>query len=209
VDFNFKDEFLSIMRERHACKIFDTTRRVSDEDRGYILEIGRLSASSFGMEHWKFLVVDNREVKERVQTACWNQPQITTSSFLVVILARKDMRSSNQYVLSRFKARGLEGEALQNYIERYSNFIDVRSDSEILFWSKQQTYIAMANMMNGAMAIGIDSCPIEGFETQKVEDILDFDKDEFQVSVILPFGYRLNPKKEKMRQSIDEITLSI
>jgi nitroreductase len=206
---DFRDQFLEIMNERHACKIFDKSREISQKDRDYILEIGRVSASSFGMEHWKFLIVDNRELKEKLQSACWNQPQITTSSFLVVILARKDMRSSNPYVLDRFRARGLEGEALDSYIKKYSDFIDIRNDSEILFWSKQQTYIAMTNMMNGAMAIGIDSCPIEGFELDRASDILEIDRKEFEISVILPFGYRVNPKKEKFRQSIENLTETI
>jgi nitroreductase len=206
---NLRQEFLELMHERHACKIFDRDRKISSEDRDYILEVGRLSASSFGMEHWKFLIIDNPEIKERVQEACWNQPQITTSSFLVVILARKDMRSSSQYVLNRFMARGLEGEALSSYIEKYSNFIDARRDDEITFWSKQQTYIAMANMMNGAMAIGIDSCPIEGFEKNRVNEILNFDKEKFELSVILPFGYRINPKKEKNRQDIKELLITL
>lgn len=202
---NLREDFLELMSERHACKIFDETKDISQEDRDYILEIGRLSASSFGMEHWKFLIVDNREMKERLREACWNQAQITSSPFVVVILARKNMRSSDSYVLDRFKARGLKGEGLATYIEKYGGFIDVRSDSEILFWSKQQTYIAMSNMMNGAMAIGVDSCPIEGFQLNKVEDILNIDREEFEVSVILPFGYRVNDKKEKMRQSLKEI----
>ena len=67
----------------------------------------------------------------------------------------------------------------------------------------------MANMTNGASAIGIDSCPIEGFESEKVESILNIDKDNFAVSIILPFGYRLNSPKIKNRRSFDEVVTKL
>jgi nitroreductase len=82
--------FMEAMDFRHACKIFDDTKKVSSEDMNYILEAGRKSPSSFGMEPWKFLVITNDDLKEKLKPFCWNQPQITTCSHLVVILAAID-----------------------------------------------------------------------------------------------------------------------
>ncbi len=204
-----KEQFIAIMKDRHACKLFDSSRKISEEDLNYILEVGRLSASSFGMEHWKFVVVHDENLKQAIREVSWNQPQITSSSVLIVILARKNLRSTDKYIQERFEAKGLSGDMLNGYLKKYSDFIDSRTDCEIVEWSKRQTYIAMANMINGASAIGIDSCPIEGFEIDKVENILNIDKDLFTVSIILPFGYRVNPPKNKLRQTIDEVVYKI
>ena len=82
--------FMEAMDFRHACKIFDETKKVSTEDMNYILEAGRKAPSSFGMEPWKFLVITNKELKEKLKPVCWDQAQITTCSHLVVILAAID-----------------------------------------------------------------------------------------------------------------------
>ncbi len=204
-----KEQFLEIMNERHACKLFNSQKKISEDNINYILEIGRLSASSFGMEHWQFITISDNEIKKEIQKASWNQPQITSSTLLIVILARKNLRSNSNYVIERFKSKGLKDNLLEAYLNKYSTFIDSRTDFEILEWSKRQTYIAMANMTNGASAIGIDSCPIEGFESEKVESILNIDKDNFAVSIILPFGYRLNSPKIKNRRSFDEVVTKL
>ncbi|WP_246499639.1 nitroreductase family protein [Thiothrix unzii] len=78
--------FLQAMNFRHACKKFDPQRTIAAEDFQQILEVGRLSPSSFGMEHWHFVVVQTPELREKLREACWNQPQITESSHVVVIL---------------------------------------------------------------------------------------------------------------------------
>ena len=85
-----KDDFLKIMNFRHACKIFDESKKISDDDMHHILEVARTSPSSFGMEAWKFLVITNDTLREELKPFCWNQPQITTCSHLVVVLAGID-----------------------------------------------------------------------------------------------------------------------
>jgi len=84
------NKFSEAMAFRHACKIFDESKKISDEKMHYILEAGRTSPSSFGMEAWKFLVVMNEELKAKIRLLCWNQPQITTCSHLVIVLAGGD-----------------------------------------------------------------------------------------------------------------------
>ena len=79
------DNFLDAMQKRHACKLFDNTKRISKEKLELILEYGRLSPSSFGMEPWRFLIVQSQETKEKLQPFCWDQPQIATCSDLVLI----------------------------------------------------------------------------------------------------------------------------
>ncbi len=203
-----KEEFLEMMNFRHACKLFDETKKIGDEDMHYILEVGRKSPSSFGMEAWKFLVITNDELRERLRPFCWNQPQITTCSHLIVVLAGIDtLKVDSGAVRSQLMRRNLPQEKLDAFIGLYaSHLADVLDDDEKVYqWSARQTYIAATNMMNAAAFIGIDSCPIEGFEKENIEKVLELDTNKFQVSMMLPFGYRINEQPQKLRSDFESV----
>ena len=203
-----KNKFTQAMDFRHACKIFDKNKTISDEDINYILEAGVKSPSSFGMEAWKFLVITNRELKEKLKPLCWNQEQITSCSHLVIILAGiENLKIESGIPLKRFKRRELPKEKLDFYLKLYSSHLKqtLSSDENIYAWSARQTYIAMANMMSAGAMIGIDSCPIEGFEKGAVEKVLKLDTKKYQLSVILPFGYRVNSQSKRLRVPFNEV----
>ena len=173
------EEFLKIMDFRHACKIFDENKKISDEDMHYILEVARKSPSSFGMEAWKFLVIQNDKLKEKLKPFCWNQSQITTCSHLVIVLAGIDtLKVQSGKVRSQLLRRNMPQEKLDSFIELYASHLSetLNSDENTYQWSARQTYIAAANMMSAAAFIEIDSCPIEGFEKDNVEKVLKLDE---------------------------------
>lgn len=203
-----QNDFINAMNFRHACKIFDETKKIDDKEMHFILECGRKSPSSFGMEAWKFLVITNEELKAKLRPACWNQVQITSCSHLVIVLAGiESVKPESGEVKNRFARRNIPKESLDMYMDLYAKHLEktLSSDDSIYCWTAKQTYIAAANMMTGAAFIGIDSCPIEGFEKEKVEEILSLDTTKFQVAMLLPFGYRRNPQPEQIRLSFDEI----
>ncbi len=193
---------------RHACKTFCKKKIINDEDIRYILEAGRMAPSSFGQEGWKFLVITNTELKQRLRPVCWNQAQIETCSHLVVILAAiESLRPQSGEVQKRFARRRLPKEQEEAYIERYSEFLhkEIADDEAMFCWSSKQTYLAAMQMMLAAAALEIDSCPIEGFEREKVEEILEIDTKEYRVSLLLPFGYRIYPQSAHLRRDFDEV----
>ena len=203
-----KNDFTKAIDFRHACKIFDDTKKISDEDINYILDAGHRSPSSFGMEAWKFLVITNEELKAKLRPACWNQVQITSCSHLVIILAGiESAKPESGEVEKRFKRREMTQEQFDFYMDLYSNHLKetLSSDEKLLAWTSKQTYIAAANMMTGAASLGIDSCPIEGFERDKVEEILKLDKSKYRLSLVLPFGYRINEQSQQLRLDFDEV----
>ena len=205
---NTKEQFLEAMQRRHACKIFEENKKIPSEDLEYILETGRLSPSSFGMEPWKFLVVQSQDVKEKIKPLCWNQPQITTCSDLLIYLSDVEIvKPQNEYVKNMFSRRELPEEALTKYLNVYGSFLaqTMSSTENILAWTAKQTYIAMGNMMTAASYIGIDSCPIEGFEKENLEKLLEIDTNKWQISVIVAFGYRINPISKKLRLDSNEV----
>ena len=200
--------FMEAMDFRHACKIFDETKKVSDEDINYILEAGRKSPSSFGMEPWKFLVITNEELKAKIRPACWDQVQITSCSHLVIILAGIDaVKPEFGEVERKFKRREMPQEKLDFYLGLYAGHLkDTLSSNENIYsWTARQTYIALGNMMTAAAVKGIDSCPIEGFEKEKVEEILKLDLSKYQLSCIVPFGYRINEQSTQLREPLQNV----
>ena len=203
-----QNNFTKAMDFRHACKIFDETKKINDEEMLYILEAGRKSPSSFGMEGWKFLVITNETLKTKLRPVCWDQVQVTSCSHLVIILAAiENVKVESGEVEKRFKRRDMPQESLDFYMDIYAKHLEktLSSDENIYHWTSKQTYIALANMMTAGAYIGIDSCPIEGFEKEKVEEILALDTSKWQVSVVVPFGYRLNEQSEQLRLPFEDV----
>ena len=202
--------FMEAMDFRHACKIFDETKKICDEDMKFILEVARKSPSSFGQEGWKFLVITNEELKAKLRPFCWDQPQVTTCSHLVVILAAIDaVKPESGVPALRFARREMPQEKKDFYNKLYKDHLTVTkvldSDENVYSWTARQTYIAAGNMMTAAAIKGIDSCPIEGFEKAKVEEVLGLDTKKFQLSMVLPFGYRINPQSTQIRLPFEEV----
>ena len=203
-----QNDFTKSIHFRHACKLFDETKQIPDETMRYILEAGRTSPSSFGIEPWKFLVIRNEEMKEKLRPLCWNQPQITTCSDLVVILATiESVRPQSGIPEKRFARRPLPQEQIDAYIDLYRNFLadTFSSDEKTFCWTARQTYIALANMMTAAAYEQIDSCAIEGFEKENVEKLLEIDSTRYQVAVMAAFGYRVNPQSEQLRLPFEKV----
>lgn len=203
-----KNDFSVAMDQRHACKLFDESKKLSDEQMEFVLEAGRKSPSSFGQEPWRFLVISNDETKERLRPLCWDQPQITSCSHLVVILAAiESAKPESGIPAKRFDRRDLPPEKIEAYIGLYGDFLSetLSTDENTYAWTSKQCYIAAANMMTGAASIGVDSCPIEGFDKTKLEETLELEDSKWQVALVLPFGYRADKQPEQIRLPMDEI----
>lgn len=211
-----QNKFLEAMMFRHATKEFEE-KKISDEDFNSILEMGRLSPSSFGFEPWKFVVVQNQKLREKLKSLVWGaQGQLLTASHFVLILARKDIKYDSDYVNHMLcDIKQLPEDVVKMYKEFFENFqkndFKLLENDKVLFdWSCKQTYIALSSMLNGAALMGIDSCPIEGFCPIKVGEYLknelDIDTDKYGISVMAAFGYRKNePRREKSRQNLEDI----
>ena len=200
-------EFLKAMAFRHACKTFDTAKQIPQEEFESMLEVARLSPSSFGMEPWRLIIVRRPELRKALKSACWNQNQITECSELVIFTTDNDtVRSDTPYVRKMFERRGLPKEAVETYMGVYKNYLEPIECDEVLLenWTAKQCYIAMANMMTYAATLQIDSCPIEGFDKESVEAILDLEYGH-SVAVMCAFGYRVNPQSEQKRLEMKHI----
>lgn len=212
-----KQEILKAYQFRHACKAFDTNKKISDEDFHFILETGRLSPSSFGFEPWKFVVIQDAALREKLKSVSGGaQGQLPTASHFVVILARREegLRHDSVHVIKMMKdIHHMPEEVVQGFSDFYKSFVETEledNDRLIFEWASKQTYIALGNMMTAAAQIGIDSCPIEGFNKKQVTAILQNEgiikANDFGVACMVAFGYRQeDPKRPKTRQNLDDI----
>lgn len=215
-----ENKFIEAMKFRHATKEFDANKKISEENFNKILEYGILSPSSFGFEPWKFVVIQNEALREKLKEFTWGaQGTLPTASHFVIILARKvsGMKYDSSYIkhmMNDIKEMPEDVQEVYNgFYEKFQkeDFDLLQSDRNVFDWSSKQTYIALANMMTGAAYMGIDSCPVEGFDAKLTEKFLSeelgIDTNEFGASVMVPFGYRVNsPKREKSRQSIETVS---
>jgi nitroreductase len=199
--------FLEAMAFRHACKHFDATKTIPAEEFESLLEVIRTSPSSFGMEPWRVLVIRDPKLRQALKSSCWNQAQITEASELVIFTTDNDaVRSDSPYVRKMFQRRGLSNEAVDAYMEVYKAYLSPIEEDEVLLenWTAKQCYIALANAMTFAATLKIDSCPIEGFDKEGVEAILDLPYGH-SVAVMGAFGYRVTPQSPQMRLSLNDI----
>ena len=210
-----KQQVLDAFHFRSATRYYNPSKKISEEDFAYILDLARLSPSSVGSEPWQFVIVQNPELRQKLKPVSWGMAtQVEDASHLVVILAKKNARYDSDFFRSSLEKRGLNQEQIEKALARYKEFqthdINVLENDRTLFdWCSKQTYIALANMMTGAALIGIDSCPIEGFNYAEVNRILAeegaFDATEYGVSVMVTFGYRAKEIKKKYRKPLEEM----
>jgi nitroreductase len=213
-----KKQIIDAFYFRHACKIFDSHKKIEDEAFNTILEAGRLSPSSFGFEPWRFLIVQNPELREKLREVTWGaQETLPTASHFIVLLVRKqkEMRYDSDYIEHMmYDIHHLTASTVQQRREKYMIFQKedlklLESERATFDWAAKQSYIALANMMTTAAMLGIDSCPIEGFHAEKLEQLMseafDIDVERFGVAVMAAFGYRLHPQRPKTRQSMNDI----
>lgn len=209
-----RQQALEIFRRRVSTRHYDPARKISAEDFAAILDFGRLSPSSVGSEPWKFLVIQNQGLREKIKPVAWGmQGSITEASHLVILLAKKHARYDTPFFSELMERRGFTPEQRAAAFERYRNFqthdIAIADDERALFdWASKQSYIALANMLTGAAMLGIDSCPIEGMNYTAVEHILAqaglLDPAEYGVSVAATFGYRARDIQPKPRRDAAE-----
>jgi nitroreductase len=192
-----KQQLLELFRRRFACHQFQADRPLPREDLEFVLEAGRLSPSSFGLEQWKFLVLSKAEDKLALQAACFNQPQVGSASAVVVILAKISALSPDSDYVKRLLEREYPGDGLDFALNNYRNF---HANTDVAAWSTTQCHIAAANMMTAATAAGIDSCAIGGFLPDQVMGSLAIPADQYQVALILTLGYcdETPPAKQRL-----------
>lgn len=197
---------------RFASKGFDPTRSISDADWETLEDALVLTPSSYGLQPWKFFVITNQELKEKLVSSSYGQKQVGQCSHLLVFAAKEKMEESDvdRLMDATCEARGVEQASLDFYRNLIiGDIVDGPRSEDSLGWAKLQSYIALGNIMTCAAFLGIDCCPMEGIVPSEYDEALGLSGSGYTTAVACPFGYRSDDDKyatlAKIRYPKDEL----
>ncbi len=177
---------------RYATKKFDSSKKISNEALDLLLEATRLSASSYGLQPYHVFVITSPEIREQLKPVSWGQSQVTDASHLIVFAHQKDFGGElvDNYLDNVSETRNIPGEALKGYGDfAKSKLVDLPQKTKE-DWAAKQVYLALGNLMQAAAELKIDTCPMEGFEAEAYNTILNLNDKNLSASVVVPVGYR-------------------
>jgi len=186
-------QLLGQLNWRYATKQFDPNRKISDQDWATIEQALLLTPSSGGLQPWKFIVVTDPAVRAKLLPASYGQAQITDASQLVVFAAKKNFSEADVDAFIRHTAatRGVPVESLAAYRDMLVGGIVKSMDEPARdAWARNQAYIALGNLLTSAALLGIDACPMEGFDRAQYDQILGLNAQGYASAVIATVGYR-------------------
>lgn len=186
-------ELLDALRWRYATKQFDPGRAIPADIWVALEQALVLTPSSYGLQPWKFLVIEDPALRSELRPHSWNQPQITDASHLVVFLARRtiDPADLDRLVVATSTARGLPAEQLESYRQlMQKDVVDGPRSATISSWASNQVYIALGNFMTAAALLQVDTCPIEGFSPPDYDRLLGLEGSPYRSAVVCAAGYR-------------------
>lgn len=206
-----KEEILKALNTRYSTNVFDSSKKVSEDNLHAILESARLSPSSLGLEMWKFIVVNDTELRAKILEAGYGQQKITDASHLILITYRTDVveNISKERIERTARIQNQDPKELDSLKKRIDDSIDRKSkDGTLENWVKMQSYIPLGIMIETASLLGVDNAPMEGFSGEKVDEILNLKEKNLKTATMLAIGYRgedRSSSRPKVRRTFEEV----
>ena len=203
---------LEHLQWRYAVKSFDSNKKIPAEAWQVLEQSLVLAPSSFGLQPWKFIMVENRNLREQLRSASWNQSQVVAADRYVVLAA---LRTTTDDDVDRFmqrtsEVRGTPVESMAGYRNVIADFLVSGWAAKDLFgWNSRQTYIALGQFMTAAAVMGIDTCPMEGIDMNGYDELLGLKDTRYATLCACAAGYRAADDKygaaPKVRYELDEV----
>jgi nitroreductase len=207
--------FLENQNWRYATKKFDATKKITIADLNTLKEAIRLSSSSYGLQPYKIIIVENPALRALVQPAAWGQSQIVDASHLIVFANEITIDDTviDRYLENISQTRNTPIEALSGYGDFMKSKISTLSQEAKNIWTAKQTYLALGNLLNAAAELKIDATPMEGFVPAQVNEILGLDKLGLNATLIATLGYRdtedATQHYAKVRKSQEDLFITL
>ena len=199
---------------RYATKQFDSEKKVIPSDLALLRQALQLSVSSYGLQPYKILIIEDKKLREKLKPASWNQSQITDASQLFVFCNYADVLPEHidEYVTLKAKTQNLNIDSLKGYGDFMKEKLTGLTPVQKRNWTARQTYIALANLLSACATLKIDACPMEGFDPAMYDNILDLAQKGLEAAVIATIGYRAAedttqhlPKVRKSEETLFEV----
>lgn len=185
-------ESIKALRWRYATKKFDSDRTLSEEKIEILKKCFNLTATSYGLQPLKLVVIKNKQVQEKLKAASYGQKQLNTASHVLVICIEREV--GKPFIENYFKQvqeiRNTPDDVLQPFRESLIGNFEKKAKDEVHAWATQQAYLVLGTLLTVCAVEGIDSCPMEGFEPEKYDEILNLKEYNLKSVLTLPVGVR-------------------
>ena len=177
---------------RYATKKFNPEKSLSQEDVDYLQKSIQLSASSYGLQPYEVFVVTDKETKEKLKEAAWGQSQLTDASHVFIFAGLKKLNENyiDSYLENISKIREIKVQDLSGLKDMLTSNIVEKPEEQQKIWAQKQAYIALGNLLSAAAHLKVDTCPMEGFDAGKVDEVLGISGTNLTTAVIATAGYR-------------------
>lgn len=203
--------YIENLKWRYATKKFDSSKKISPKKLTKLMEAIQLSVSSYGLQLYKVIIVEDTSLREKLKSVSWGQGQITEASHLVVFCNYTNVKDKHvdDFLDLTSKTQNVDVKNLSGYGDFVKGKIKEKTKSESINWTSRQTYLALGNLLNACAELKIDSCPMEGFDPEKYNEILNLSKQGLNAAVIATIGYRSDEdhtqNRRKVRKPLNEL----
>lgn len=200
---------------RYATKHFDSKKTLSTEQVNTLLSAIQLAPTSYGLQPFKILVVTDKEIREKLKQAAYNQTQVTDASALLVFATYKNFTAEHidEYAQNIVETRGIKLEDIAGFVDVMKGQLSRMTQEQVQVWNAKQAYIALGFLLETAALEQIDACPMEGFNMQTFDEILGLADKNLQSVVIAPIGYRSTEDNyqhyKKVRKSKEDLFIHV
>jgi nitroreductase/dihydropteridine reductase len=195
--------FHDLVQRRYAVKKFDG-RKIPEEQIQELYEIIRYAPSGLNFQPWKIKVITDPAIKEKLLPASWDQSQITTCSHLLVFCANENLKGQIEKIAVAMRNAGIDEERIEKYVHFAKDFVVHVAPEQLKAWTQHNVFLALATALYGAASLGIDSCPMGGFEPEKYARILDLPPSLIP-TMLCALGYAADEPTPKVRLPLKEI----
>jgi len=208
-------DLLDSLRWRYATKQFDSERSLSEEQVAQLLEAANLSATSYGLQPFKFLVLRDQAKQDQLVASSYGQAQVAQASHVIVIATRTDVDADyiSDYVKLMESQRDLPSGALDQYKTIMTGAITSMDEQALDVWATKQAYLALGTLLAACASAKIDACPMEGFVASEYNEFFGLPAMNLHAAVVVPIGYRAADDKhqnyKKVRRELDDIVVKL
>lgn len=206
---------LEALKWRYATKKFDANKIVTPQQIEVLKEAFNLTPTSYGLQPIKMLVIQDKQLQQRLREVSYNQEQVSSCSHLLVFCIEKEI--NHEFIINNFKrikeVRNTPEETLAPYREFLIKDFSSKTEDQKTAWAKNQAYLALGNILTVCAYEQIDACPMEGFVQEKYDDLLQLNKQKLTSCLVLPIGYRAEDDKfasfKKVRRPLEEVVVEV
>lgn len=206
------EKLIAALEWRYATKKFDSHKKIDEKTWSTLEQTLVLTPSSYGLQPWKFIVVQNQGIKDQLKAVSWNQSQVSDCSHHVVFVIKEKMDEAHitHFIEETAKTRGMDPATLDGYKKMMlGDLVNGPRSKVITEWAARQAYIALGNFMTAAAVLGIDTCPLEGIDPVKYDEILGLNGTGWKTVCACPAGFRAEDDKyataKKVRFAASEV----